>query len=384
MSSEFLSKVGQHVVGWDVGGAHLKAVLLDADGQVLDAIQLACPLWRGLSFLEQSTQSILATWSNYDFVSTVTMTGELVDLFTTREQGVCEIAKTMQALLGQDAVAFYVVDEAKTKTNCSFSGRFVNDVTERPLAAASMNWHASVTYLAHCLADAVVVDIGSTTTDIVTLQNGEAVINGITDAQRMQHHQLLYTGVVRTPLMAWGPYLKVEDTHYHLAAEYFAASADVYRLLGELSAHHDLADTADGQDKGLAATARRLARMVGCDLAQLDSSQENCFRESAELSQWKALAQGFKQQQMQLIIQAIQLNLNQLKINQLDRAQDFASIPLVALGAGQFLIENIASEMGRHFVPVQSFINATTLEKADMAALCFPAYAVARLRQLWH
>src|SRR5436305_1575238 len=32
------------VIGWDVGGAHLKAARVE-DGRVVDVVQLPCPLW---------------------------------------------------------------------------------------------------------------------------------------------------------------------------------------------------------------------------------------------------------------------------------------------------------------------------------------------------
>jgi len=43
----------QDIIGWDVGGAHLKAVLINAQGQVLHAKQVYCPLWRGLTSWNQ-------------------------------------------------------------------------------------------------------------------------------------------------------------------------------------------------------------------------------------------------------------------------------------------------------------------------------------------
>ena len=42
------------IIGWDIGGAHLKAVLLDANGNVLNIKQLPCPLWRGLHELDSA------------------------------------------------------------------------------------------------------------------------------------------------------------------------------------------------------------------------------------------------------------------------------------------------------------------------------------------
>lgn len=361
-----MSKSSQKTVGWDVGGAHLKAVLLDADGRVLDAIQLACPLWRGLNFLEQATSSILKTWQAHAFFSAVTMTGELVDLFVDRAQGVKAIADCMQTILGQNKLAFYVVDASDG------TGRFNTDVSRQPLSAASMNWHASVTCLAQGVAEGVVIDIGSTTTDIVPVHAGKPLLTGLSDADRMQDHQLLYTGVVRTPLMAFGPYLHVSPHAYHLAAEYFATTADVYRLLGELPLDFDSADTADGQDKGLIATARRLARMIGRDFGVMGHAND-LRHDSPLLREWQALATGFKQQQIELILQAVQHNARILP----------ATAPMIGLGAGQFLIETLAQISKRPYLSAQSFITASSEACADKAALCFPAYAVARLWQSW-
>jgi len=47
------------VIGWDFGGAHLKAVKLDASGVVERAVQLACPLWQGLDQLESALDQAL-------------------------------------------------------------------------------------------------------------------------------------------------------------------------------------------------------------------------------------------------------------------------------------------------------------------------------------
>ena len=41
------------VVGWDIGGAHVKASLLRG-GEVVDAAQWPCPLWQGLQHLHHA------------------------------------------------------------------------------------------------------------------------------------------------------------------------------------------------------------------------------------------------------------------------------------------------------------------------------------------
>lgn len=346
------------VIGWDIGGAHVKAVLLDADGQVIRVSQQVCALWKGLHLLESSMQAVLnaSPLESAQCRHVVTMTGELVDLFENRAQGVRAIAGAVKKLLPE--AMFYIASPAHRAS-------FTALVNGNETSIASMNWHAS----AQCIAELnqassmLIVDIGSTTSDITVCNAGQVLPNGWTDAERMTRHGLLYTGVVRTPLMALGPYIDWQQQARHIAAEYFATTADVYRVTGELPPRHDLADTADGQDRTLPASMRRLARMVGHDL------------EDADESAWCSLAQAFRQQQVSLLVQAIQPSLEQ---------ENMQPHMLTGLGAGSFLLPEIAQNLNLTYTPASAWIAADNpLLKSD-AEVCFPAYAVARLWQAWH
>ena len=55
-----------------------------------------------------------------------------------------------------------------------------------------------------------------------------------------------------------------------LMAEHFATTADVYRLTGDLPEHADMLPSADHGAKNVAASARRLARMLGLDMEAAD------------------------------------------------------------------------------------------------------------------
>lgn len=343
------------VIGWDIGGAHLKAVMLNEVGCVVQATQRVCPLWQGLEQLVFAMQQVLSDWqinaSNYTHA--LTMTGELVDVFSHRAQGVMAIAHTVQPLL--EHCFFYSANAAKTE--------FVTDVTGLSKQIASMNWHASALCIAQQTQGAsIVMDIGSTTTDITACEDGRVITRGWTDAERMAQGGLFYSGVVRTALMAFGPYLDWQAKPYHLAAEYFATTADVYRLLGHLSKEEDIVPTADGQDRSQIATMRRLARMVGHDMED--------FPEST----WYALAEAFKQQQMKMISQLISPLL----------VRSAAKPTLISLGAGQFLVEALAHQLGLAVQSAQSMINANNVDLQRQAAIAYPAFAVARLWQQWH
>ena len=355
------------VIGWDIGGAHLKAVLLSNKGEILQALQIQCELWKGLDKLEAAMQSVLQVFKIAPFAvqHAVTMTGELVDLFANRHEGVVDIATLSTNLLGERTL-FYAAPSS------NHTGGFVplQRVSGLWPNIASVNWHASAIALAMHVQDVLLVDIGSTTTDIIAIEAGKVICSGFTDADRMQADSLVYTGVVRTPLMALAQKLPFanddgEVVETNVAAEYFATMADVYRLTGELDANADMADTADGKGKTQLESARRLARMIGHDV-------DNSLGFGCEsISKWIQLAFVCKSLQMQQIKVAM---LKQLKPN----------MPIIGAGAGSFLVKAIADDLGRDFMHVYQAVSMRVVEHANIKvqhdiAVCFPAYAVAQL-----
>lgn len=359
-----MSNMALNIIGWDIGGAHLKAVHLDANGHVISSVQLPCPLWKGLDYLQRAIIDAQAQLNEKVTLQAikietftrhaVTMTGELVDLFENRHQGVCQIAKVVIDILGVDTL-FYAA-------NAGFVP--LQHVAILTANIASTNWHASASALALHAQDALFVDIGSTTTDIIAIEGGKVICEGLTDAERMQADSLVYTGVVRTPVMALAQKLDFEGNKTNVAAEYFASMADVYRLTGELLPEYDMADSADGKGKTPLESARRLARMIGHDVNEQD------FNNHGE--KWIKLAYSCRGLHMQQIKAAI---LKHLKPN----------MTIIGAGAGSFLAKAIADDVGHHFVQGYQAIsmrpaghaNSTTQQEVD---LCFPAYAVAYLR----
>jgi probable H4MPT-linked C1 transfer pathway protein len=98
------------------------------------------------------------------------------------------------------------------------------------------------------------VDIGSTTSDLIPLCDGVPVPTGRTDADRLTSGELVYTGVRRTPacaLLGGGG-----------AAEFFATTLDVYLLLDLVSEDATDTDTADGRPATKAYAHARLGRML--------------------------------------------------------------------------------------------------------------------------
>lgn len=340
----------QSIIGWDVGGAHLKAVLLDAEGHALSVVQVACPLWRGLHELDQAIAHICAQLPFIAHHHAVTMTGELVDIFANRHEGVLAISQKMRDQLLGD-VHFYAGKQGFV---------LLESVAKNTPPIASANWLASASFLAQKIPEGLLVDIGSTTADFVVLANGKAEPQGMTDGERMRFDELVYTGVVRTPLMALCHKITFAGDEVNVAAEHFATTADVYRLTGELTPEEDMAETADGAGKSTFESARRLARMIGCDV------------EDKSLAEWKILAEAFKSKQLQILSQAAERAFGRGLLN--------ANAPLIGVGAGRFLVAALAQLMQKPYRDVVGVSLNYSIQEAK-ASLCLPAYAVARLAQ---
>ena len=348
------SSLSMPIIGWDIGGAYLKAVLLSNNSEIIQILQLPCQLWKGLDQLESAIKEVLKAFeiSHTSTKHAVTMTGELVDLFANRHEGVIQISTLAVKLLGKETM-FYAA-------NAGFVvyadvQRFVADI-------ASTNWHASASVLATHVQEALLIDIGSTTTDIVVIKAGKVSSATLSDAARMTDDSLVYTGVVRTPIMALAQKLAFEGLEINVAAEFFATMADVYRLTGELLPESDMAETADGKGKTQLESARRLARMVAHDV------------EAKPMETWITLANTCK---------AVQIN--QIKVAVLKHLKP--NMCIIGAGAGSFLVEQIAAELRLSY---QSPITAMLLTEPVNASKkynlerCFSAYAVALLakRQL--
>jgi len=225
---------------------------------------------------------------------------------------------------------------------------------------ASANWAASAQLVARLLPDALFVDVGSTTTDLVPIRGGLLTIRGFSDADRLACDELVYTGVVRTPIMALADRIPFDGQWIPAMAEYFATTADVYRLTGELPEGADQLPAADNGGKTVRDSARRLARMIGRDL------------ESAPLSRWKQCARHLGDLQLWQIRQACERVLSRSGV--IDRS------PVVGAGTGRFLARKLAAQLGRRYRDFNSLIDAAP-DAASWASNCAPAVAVALLAQ---
>jgi (4-(4-[2-(gamma-L-glutamylamino)ethyl]phenoxymethyl)furan-2-yl)methanamine synthase len=239
-------------LGLDIGGANVK--LAHSNGT---AILRPFELWKNPSGLTGLLRDLLSCTPTFDCVA-VTMTAELCDCFATKREGVTSILDTVVMAAGERPV--YVWQN---------NGCFVDVATAKrtPLQTAAANWLALAEYGARYLdgGAGLIIDIGSTTTDIVPVHRGSPIPLGRSDIERLRCQELVYTGIRRTPVCAL---LGVEG-----AAEWFATTLDVYLLLGNLP--EDPADnqTADGGPATRKGAHARLARMLCSDSEALSERE---------------------------------------------------------------------------------------------------------------
>ena len=117
---------------------------------------------------------------------------------------------------------------------------------------ASANWHATAALVARLTGEALFVDMGSTTTDIIPVRNGAVASEGYTDAERLMTGELVYTGFTRTFLFGVASSAPVRGRLTPLMNEYFASIADV-------APHHGRARR-EGTTSTLPPTARKRPR----------------------------------------------------------------------------------------------------------------------------
>jgi (4-(4-[2-(gamma-L-glutamylamino)ethyl]phenoxymethyl)furan-2-yl)methanamine synthase len=344
-----------NIMGWDIGGAHLKAANFQPGSGVMAVYQCPCQLWKGIDKLHEAVQNILGESTLHISRHVLTMTGELVDLFDGRDDGVKQILAAMNHLLPNSEMLIYAGKDGLLRMDDINAGHYPS--------ISSANWLASSTWAAQSIGSGLFIDIGSTTTDILLLNDGKVLAEGYSDYQRLISQELIYTGIVRTAVMAVAQSTQDEGKEVGLMAEYFATMADVYRLTGELDELYDQTDTADGAGKTVTASAKRLARMIGCDYCD------------NELPRWELVANNLRGQQLARIQSACEWQSARLQLPK--------SSPLIGAGIGRFLVKQIALNLGRPYLDFSDLFSGEQCQSGHAAADCAPAVAVACLAATW-
>jgi (4-(4-[2-(gamma-L-glutamylamino)ethyl]phenoxymethyl)furan-2-yl)methanamine synthase len=295
----------------DIGGANTKAARLH-DGS-LRTVSRPFEVWRDRDALASVLREVAEEAGAADAVA-ITMTAELSDAFRTKREGVAFVLDAAHDALGEPSV-LTVFGELVS----------VEVARTRPWDVAAANWVATALAVAAAHPDALVIDVGSTTADVVPIVAGELVASGHNDLERLMAGELVYTGVLRTNLAAIAPRVPVCGRLCPVASELFAISADVHLVLGHLAPEDYSCPTPDGRPASVAFARERIARLVCADTEQLDSDEID------------AIARFLHAEQVRQI---------QAAARRVARAVP-SSAPVVALGAGVALAREVAAQLGR-------------------------------------
>lgn len=236
-------------IGLDVGGAHLKVARVEG-GRLVAVRQIACPLWEGLDQLDVAlceAQPLFADAATY----AITMTAELTEIFESREAGVLSILERLRERLFGELRIFMGLKGFASPQSAAGD----------PLAVASANFLATAQLIAQLRPTSLLIDMGSTTTDIIACDRPL----GLSDAERLQTGELVYTGFTRTPVASIATRCPLAGQWQGLARDAFATMADVRRILSTLPDDVDQHATTDGRGKSQKESLERFARGLGRD-----------------------------------------------------------------------------------------------------------------------
>ena len=337
MAENSLNKSDAAIIGWDIGGANLKAVRLNSTG--LQVALQPFAIWQQRDKLADLLVAISNQLGPARY-SAVTITAELADVFRSKGEGIRFVLDAMQGVVPETKLKVFGVD-----------GRFhtVAVACERPLLVAAANWMATATIVARQIPDCLLVDIGSTTTDIIPIVAGKVIAQGRNDPERLIHGELVYTGALRTPVYAMAVQVPLWGEWCSVAAELFATAQDVHLLLGNLPLEQCTSPSADGRPATIEFAVERLARVVCADAEML------------RYEEIVALAQHVASEQIHQITRAMTQVVGGSGVKG----------PVLPVGVGAFLAEAAAARMGLNCLSPVAVFDKEASHVAPAAAVAY-------------
>jgi probable H4MPT-linked C1 transfer pathway protein len=332
------------VIGWDIGGVNTKVAHV-AGGRIVSVRGRPFELQRApealVSLLRDLASEVGSPADPGALAHAVTMTAELSQMFRTKHDGVAFVLDALEAAFPFSEIRVFAVD-----------GRFLAPAEARsaPLAVAAANWSATAHLVALDHPNALLIDTGTTTTDIIPISGGLVVSRGRTDPERLASGELVYTGALRTPAEAIASDIPLRGETVGVSAEGFALAGDVHLWRGDLDPADYTVATPDGRPATKEFAAERLARVVCADREMLDASAISEIAEALARAQVSRMATAIRR-----VI---------ARHPSLDTA--------VVTGLGAFLGEAAVRAAGLNVVPLAS-------ELGNDAARFAPAAAVALL-----
>jgi len=302
------------VIGLDVGGANTKAAVVHEDGRV-QTVSEPFEVWREPEALPGAIATVVGALELDRAPVSLTTTAELVDVYPSKRAGVLRVlAAAEQALPGRELRVLTTAGELIT----------LDRARAAPLDCAAANWVATALLVARSLPDAILLDCGGTTTDVIPIAAGKIAARGRTDVARLLAGELVYTGALRTNIAAVLSQVPIGGEPCAVTAELYAIAADAHLLRGSLRPEQCTCTFPDGRGTSPAEVRSRLARVVCADPEQLADGDI------------EAIAAAVADAQIGSIAAALARVAATLP----------AAVPVVAVGVGEFLARAAAERCG--------------------------------------
>ena len=277
------------IAGFDIGGANTDLAIIDfEDGEIknIEVDFAYLPMWSNnddLSHVLLELIENICPVSQIDAVG-ISMTAELVDAYDTKKDGVLDVVKKCEDTF-TCPIAYVGVDGMLSR----------EEIEKTPLKAAAANWIATAQIATLISDNCIFIDTGSTTTDIIPIEDGRECAIGKSDFDRSATGELVYTGTLRTNLASFLDKVQLNGKEYRVASELFAQTADVYMLLDLICEDDYICDTFDGEGKSKIECARRIARVVCADLEMISMDDVVELSKFIHQKQIEQIADGLKQ-----------------------------------------------------------------------------------------
>jgi probable H4MPT-linked C1 transfer pathway protein len=308
------------VLGLDIGGANTKAAYIQTQNGSIEDIEVIVeyfPIWKNTQNLNQMLQTLkknIAT--RFDAVG-VTITAELSDVYRTKREGIEHILSCIKEVFSEEPV-YILTTTTALKTPKEASGA--------PFEVAGANWAATGWLISQYFENCIVIDVGSTSTSIIPIINGQLAAQGKTDLDKLVCGELVYTGSLRTNLAAIVQTVPIKKTVAMVSSELFALSGDVHIILGNINSEQYISETADGKGRTRKEALTRLARLVCADTEMLTEKE------------LVTIAQHIYEKQIQQITTGLRQVYNYVKKSVTTK------VPVIVTGLGKNFLAHKAAE----------------------------------------
>ena len=329
------------MIGWDIGGINTKIARVES-GVLLHARSHPYEIQRDPLALAPLLRSLAnAVGASAHDRHAVTMTAELSQMFRTKREGVAFVLDAVTKAFPTASLSVFTVD-----------GSFVSpsDALNEPLAVAASNWAATASVVALDHPNAILIDIGTTTADIIPIVEGRPAALGTTDPARLASGELVYTGALRTPVEAIIQRVPLGTSLAGVSAESFTLIGDIHVWRGDLAPDDYSVSAPDGRPASREFAGERIARVVCADREMLDDLAIS------------AIADAVAEAQVEHVCRAIS------RVRERHRTLRTA----VVTGLGSFIATRAARQTGLSVIQLADTLGAD-------GARCAPAAAVALL-----